>query len=317
MDVIAAGLVVEDIIASPVDRSVFDKDSVRIGPVMYRTGGDAFNVACNLKKMGLDVCIAGVVGGDMSGDHIRQKAADLCINTEKLVVSEKNPTSTSIVLCEKNGERHFAYNGAANDEFDGSSLTDGFLRRARLLYIGSSMALGGLDGENLAKLFKRAKRAGLTTSMDAACDDEGLWYEKIKDALPYTDIFIPSYDEAVNITGENDAKGIARFLRSKGVRIAGVKLGKAGCYIEKGDEKYRMSAYAADDAVDTTGAGDAFMSGFICGVLRNMSIYDCARLGSASANFCIRQFGATSNTRSFEETLEYINSNKIYMITEE
>lgn len=310
MDVISAGLIVADIIVSPLDRSVFDRDTIRIDPLRYCSGGDAFNVAINIKKMGLDSCVAGVIGNDMSGDFIKKTAFEFGINTEKLDVSEQISTATSIVLCEASGERHFAYNGMANDKFDGNGLDDTFLKRAKLIHIGSTMALKSLDGDRLTRLFKSAKRLGLMTSMDATSDSDNLWYEKIKGALPYTDIFIPSYDEALNITGKRDYRDITEFLIGCGVKTAGVKLGKDGCFIKSGGEECRLPAYKTDKVVDTTGAGDAFVSGFLTGVIRKMSLEDCARLGSANANFCIREFGAVANTKSFKETYAFMRNNQ-------
>ena len=300
MDVLSAGLIVSDIIVHPVDAGIFDMDTQVLENITFASGGDALNVATNLARLGIDTGLAGVIGDDAAGNHILSTLQSAGVNCENIIKSDKNQTSTCVVLCEKSGERHFLYYGKSNDELKQSMIPDEVFSQIKILNVGSAMALSGLDGDGLAELFRRAKKYGVTTTFDATHDNQGKWLEKIEKALEYTDVFIPSYGEAKMITGLDKPEDMAGFMKKYNLKIFGVKLGSQGCYITDFKESQIVPVFACDNVVDTTGAGDAFMSGFICGLLKGFGYIDCARLGSAVSNFCIQHFGATGYLPDYE-----------------
>ena len=308
MDVLSVGLMVADIIINPVDPSIFEKDSVRINTIKYASGGDALNVAINLANLGIKSSICGMVGNDPSGKFLVDEANRFGVETSGVIISDKYSTSTSIVLTESNGARHFAYYGKSNDSFSYTMVPEESIKNTKLLYIGSTMALAGIDGDGLTALFKKARSFNIKTAMDATWDNNGLWLAKIKDALPYTDLFFPSYDEAVLITGEKSVHKMRAFMVAFGVRQFGVKLGSEGCYVTDFEKEYTIPAFVCNNVVDTNGAGDAFMSGYLAGLLRDWDIYESAVFGGAVSNFCIRELGATTNTVDFKKNICFIEN---------
>lgn len=300
MEVLSAGLMVSDIIVHPVDPKIFEMDSCAIENVTFKTGGDALNVAVNLAKLGIGAGMAGVVGDDAAGRDITAKLAAAGVDCGNVVKSEKNRTSTCIVLCEKSGERHFLYYGKCNHEFAEPMISEEALSRISILNVGSAMALDSLDGEGLTKLFWRAKKRGVTTTLDLTHDSSGQWLKKVEGAFEYTDVFIPSLVEAKALTGMDEPEQMAEFMREYKLKIFGVKLGEKGCYITDFKQAKTVPAFFCGEVVDTTGAGDAFMSGFICGLTKGFGPFDCAKLGAAAGNFCIRGLGATGNLPDYE-----------------
>ena len=305
MEVLSAGLMVSDIIVHPVDPKIFEMDSQALENIAFKTGGDALNVAVNLAKLGVDVGVAGVVGDDAAGRDITAKLAAAGVDCGNVAISEKNQTSTCIVLCEKSGERHFLYHGKSNHEFAEPMISEEALSQISILNIGSAMALDSLDGEGLAKLFWRAKRHGVTTTLDLTHDSGGKWLEKIEGALEHTDVFIPSLVEAKMVTGMDEPEDMAEFMRKYKLKIFGVKLGERGCFVTDFKQAKTVPAFSCDEVTDTTGAGDAFMSGFICALLGGFGCFDCAKLGAAAANFCIRKIGATGNLPGYETLTKF------------
>jgi sugar/nucleoside kinase (ribokinase family) len=300
MQVLSAGLMVSDILARPVDPGIFEMDSQALENVTFATGGDALNVAVNLAKLGVDVGLAGVVGDDAPGRDMITKLTEAGVDCGNVKKSEKNQTSTCIVLCEKSGERHFLYYGKCNHEFAEHMISDEALSQISILNIGSAMALDSLYGEGLAKLFWRAKKHGVTTTLDLTHDSSGKWLKKVEGAFEYTDVFIPSLVEAEAVTGKSEPEDMAEFMRGYKLKVFGVKLGERGCYITDFKEAKIVPAIPCDEVVDTTGAGDAFMSGFICGLTKGFGPFDCAKLGVAAGNFCIRRIGANGHLPDYE-----------------
>ena len=89
-----------------------------------------------------------------------------------------------------------------------------------------------------------------------------------------------------------------------------VKLGEKGCYVKRGAEPgFFMSAFRTD-VVDTTGAGDSFVAGFLTGVLKGWDVKACAELACAVSAMNIRAVGATAGIPTFEEARQFIRSQK-------
>jgi ribokinase len=68
-------------------------------------------------------------------------------------------------------------------------------------------------------------------------------------------------------------------------------LGKKGCYVTDGKEKFLIDAYKVK-VVDTTGAGDAYCAGFLYGLLMEKDLYTCGKLGNLIASYKIQKKGS-------------------------
>jgi len=309
-DVLCVGLLVGDIIVSPVHKNVMEVDTCPVERIGYFTGGDALNTAVALSRLSKKVKAAGVVGSDIMGDLILENARGEGVDMRG-VKTGSLPTSTSIVLTEQTGERHFAFLTGANDLLTEDMVSDADTQDTNIVYVGSAMALKSLDGDGLATLFERAKGMGKITAFDCTFDKDGLWLKKIEKALRFTDIFIPSYEEAAAITGKPEPSEMARFMRGYGLRVFGVKLGAAGSYLTDYANEYRIGAFPAEQVVDTTGAGDCYMAGFLAAYLENPDVGKAGIFASATAKFCVEAMGAASNIPSFETVGNYIAEHRL------
>jgi sugar/nucleoside kinase (ribokinase family) len=119
--------------------------------------------------------------------------------------------------------------------------------------------------------------------------------------LPHLDMFLPSIEEAERVAGTSEPKEIVRRIHGKGVEVVVVKLGKEGSYVSgRGEEAY-VPSYRVQ-AVDTSGAGDCFVAGFLTGQLRGWSLVESARFGNAVAAHCVQAVGCTAGVVGFERT---------------
>jgi len=305
-DVFCIGLMVCDLIFSPVREDIMFSDSVSPDHYQIMPGGDALNAAINMSRLGLKVRLAGCVGCDPLADFLTLKASESGVDISGINRLPEYPTSTSVVLVDECGERHFLYYGKANhalviDMIEPSQLSD-----TRIVHVGSAMALDGLDGDGLARLFHAAKSAGAITSLDVTWDRTGRWIDKIENALPYTDIFLPSLKEAQLLSGETDVLEIADFMRKRSVGCLAVKMGEQGCYVTDFKEKHHVPAFTGVKVVDATGAGDAFVSGFLTGYCRGFDLYRRALLGNAMGALCVMKTGATGGAKNYDEVVSFI-----------
>jgi sugar/nucleoside kinase (ribokinase family) len=129
------------------------------------------------------------------------------------------------------------------------------------------MLLPSFEGEDLAAFMKKAREDGKMTVMDTAWDKDGKWLCRIKEALPFTDLFMPSFEEAKALSGESDPEKIADFFFDCGCGSVIIKLGKQGALLcEKRDQRIYVPIVEGVTVKDTTGAGDAFCAGFLYGI---------------------------------------------------
>jgi len=309
MEIVCIGLMVYDVIIKPVEKSMFDIDTVRLETLKTTSGGDALNAAINMAKLGIKVGLIGKVGNDPFGEYLINRARKYGVITDGVKVAQEHTTSTSIVMVENSAERHFAYYGKTNDSLCIHDIDMDLLAKARFVHVGSCMSLKGLEYSGIAELFKKAGSLCKTTSMDVTWDVEGKWLEKIEDALYHTDIFMPSYDEAKAITGLEELEQMKDFFKKYGIKVLVVKLGSEGCYVTDFRNEYRIKTFNNVPVVDTTGAGDAFVSGFLTGMSKGWNIYSCGLFGNAVASNCVMEFGATDGVKTLKETIEFINEN--------
>jgi len=98
---------------------------------------------------------------------------------------------------------------------------------------------------------------------------------------------------------------MARFLQDEGAETVVIKLGREGCYVKGRKCAFYQPAYAVE-TVDTTGAGDAFVAGFLTGTLKQWSLVKCAQFASAVSAHCVQSLGATAGIPEYDDIVRFI-----------
>lgn len=307
IDVLCAGLATFDIAIGPVPGDIMTRDGAMADFFRTGSGGDAVNTAVSLAKLGVDTALCACVGTDSFADVLCAEVAKAGVDISGAVRDGEVVTNSPVVLVEESGERHILRLAkGGNRRFSEKHVSRDMLARSRHLHIASVNLLPRLDGAPLAGLFAEAKAMGLTTSMDATYDKDGLWLEKIRDALPHCDIFIPSLQEASLYSGSSDLMEIKRFFGGYGLKVFGVKLGGDGVFVTDYRTDIRLPSLYRGQPVDTTGAGDAFCAGFLAGRVKGLNLEQSALLGGAQAAGVIAVKGANAGAGDYAATREII-----------
>mgnify|MGYP001147780454 FL=1 len=169
---------------------------------------------------------------------------------------------------------------------------------ARLLSLASIFNSPLLDGNALKEIFIRAKAQQLLICADMIKPRLGETLDDIREALSYVDFLFPNYEEAKLLTGETSLDGIADSFLACGVKTVVIKTGKKGCFIKNSETRLEVPAVKGITAIDTIGAGDNFASGFICGLLEDKSLRDCALFANATAAISVLSVGATTGVKN-------------------
>ncbi|HZP80637.1 MAG TPA: sugar kinase, partial [Chthonomonadaceae bacterium] len=268
-DVTCVGILVADVVGKPIDALPGRGKLALVERMELHSGGCAANTGIGLAKLGVETAIIGKVGEDGFGDFLVQRFEKFGIEAGGVVRDKETATSATMVLGHSDGERSFLHYLGANATLALEDIDFERVRRSKILHIAGALVMPKLDGEPTSALLKRAKEAGVITAFDTVYDARGLWMQKVGPCLPYVDYMLPSFEEARMLAGgRDDPAEIAKFLLDAGAKVVGLKLGERGSYIAAQDGTAFHVPILPVQAIDALGAGDAYVAGFLAGVVK-------------------------------------------------
>ena len=300
IDVVCLGILVADVIARPVDELPHGAVAL-MDEVSLHGGGCALNTGTGLARLGLSVAIVGKVGDDTFGDFVVTLLEERGLDTRGVLRDPAAPTSATVVLVDREGERSFLHLSGANSRLRVEELSADDLFGGRALHVAGALVMTALDGTPTAGLLAEARQRGVFTSLDTVYDATGRW-ERVCPCLPHLDLLTVSLAEAQGISGEREPASAAAWFRDRGVAEVAVKLGSDGCYVAGAEFAGDVPTIPVR-AVNGTGAGDAFAAGALYGRLAGWPLVDAARFGNAAGALATTAVGATEGLLGFDETL--------------
>lgn len=300
-DIVCLGILVADVLVRPVDTLPARGSLGLVDDVELRGGGCALNTATALARLGLTAAVAGKIGRDPFGDFIIRLLQERGLDQSRLVLDATGDTSTTVALVGADGERTFLHRIGANGTLRIDELDEQALFAARALHVGGALVMPAFDGEPMAELLRRARAAGVMTSIDTVFDPSGNW-NRVLACLHHVDLFTPGLTEATRISNVRDPLQAARRLREIGAGAVAVTLGSQGCVVSADDFEGWVEGFAVD-AVDGTGAGDAFAAGFIYGNLAGWGSERSARFANAAGALAVTAIGACEGLGDLAQTL--------------
>lgn len=283
-----------------------------VSAITVHNGGNAMTAAVNLKKLGVDSAVIGMVGEDLFGNFLVEKLLASGVDIRGLKTCSETQTSVSVVLNDRSGERSFLHCKGANAVFSEKDIDDQVIGECDAVFVTGTFLLDAFDGEETMRFLKQCKALGKTTFLDVCWDASGQWGELLDCSLPYIDYFMPSIDEAVCLAKEETSEKIADVFIQKGVKNVIIKLGRRGSFFRKAGEPCGQffPACQIGPRVDTTGAGDSFCSGFLAAFARGKSDEECMAFANAVGACCVSAKGATAEIRTYEETEKLMKSER-------
>jgi sugar/nucleoside kinase (ribokinase family) len=240
---------------------------LEIGPASLSTGGSVSNTGLALHKLGISTRLIGKVGMDLFGEAVRNLLGrENPALPESLIRDPNSSTSYTIIISPPGIDRIFLHNPGANDTFSAADICFDEVAQADLFHFGYPPIMRQMytnGGSELIAIYRRAKQAGLTTSLDMALPDpvspgaQVNWPAILQATLPSVDIFLPSIEEILCLvypdlyhTLSKAAHGgdilpwitpellnrISSDLLGLGVKILVIKLGEFGAYLRTADQ---------------------------------------------------------------------------------
>ena len=258
-------------------------------------GGSAANTIVGLARLELATGFIGKVADDREGKLLLVEFLHEGVNINGVVVAENGRSGSVMGYVDRKGDRALYVDPGVNDQLGVQDIKLDYVSDTQFLHLSSFVA---------EKPFRAQKELITKLSDVKVCFDPGALYarkglDNIKSIIQRSYALIPNQTEAKLLTGL-DYKQSAKKLLDLGAEIVVVKLGKRGCYITDGKENHMIDAYKVE-AVDTTGAGDAFCAGFIYGLVKRKDLFECGRLGNLVASHCVSKIGARTGLPRLED----------------
>lgn len=295
--VLCVGMLNCDVYFKNIPRNLMQTDTTFARGAVMRVGGDAANVAANLSKMGISTMLCANVTDDVFGNFGCETLAGYGVDTTYIYRNSTSGSATSLMFFDTEGKKHSCSFWGGNKTLRPEQITDEMLQKACHMHIGSFVNLQSFCGQPAVDLLNRAKSFGLTISADiSAGGGKPIDLEQIAQVMPLCDVFTMNENEMYTLTGTRDEVQAASILEKCAPGLLLLKQGPRGVYVTdfQGFAKLMPTLTDPDAVIDTTGAGDAFISGFIAGLVNGLDTESCIHMGSASSALCLVSMGAST-----------------------
>lgn len=303
--VISFGAHIADALGWPFTAVPPGQQLAMLNRIKFTVAGTAAAPSVNLAKLGVDVATVGRIGDDSIGDFIRTTMQGYGVDTTHLTVDPHLQTSSSLLLIRPDGSRPALHVIGANAALTEDDVPWDAVAEAEVFHLGGAFILPGIDGQPMARILKRAKELGCTTTVDFLMSPRPDAQELIGPALPYIDYLMPNIEEAGWLVGTEDRSAIISWLHAQGVGCSVLTMGGDGVSLAvRGEDEVVLPAYDID-VVDTTGCGDAFTSGFISGLLDHLDVLTAAERGLACGSLVATDLGSDAGIENLDQVEEF------------
>jgi len=253
--------------------------------VYFDTGGGATNAAVTFARQGLEVGYVGKIGHDPAGGEVLRALRRESVATDRVVYDTKLSTGYSTLLVAPSGERTILAHRGASHELKAKEIA---IRNLEADWFYITSLAGNMD--LLGKLLKHANNHGIQVALDPG-NGELAQLKKLRSLLPLITVLKANAEELGALFGGDSLRDTVVRAADTCPYVVGTN-GPAGAYAAAAGKLYQAGAYQKVKAVDRTGAGDAFGSGFVAALAKGLPIEDALSLGSANATSVVAQFGA-------------------------
>ena len=280
-------------------------DKVLVSEMDFEIGGGGVNSAIGLKRMGLKVGFLGKLGNDHNAHLIKKE-----LKNEKISMIETKPsddfTSYSYILVsKKDGDRIIYHYKGASDDLKKVSLNK---LKTKWIYMATMMK----DSFNTCeKIAKHAKKKGIFLLFNPSTYLAAKGKRYLGTILKNTEALVLNKSEAKLLlkSKSNDIVYIVRALYKLGPKIVAVTEGKKNVHAYNGECLYTLKPYNVK-VVATAGAGDAFTSGFLAGIIHKNDFKHALELGMANAASVLKYYGTKNKLLTYKQALKFIKTHK-------
>lgn len=307
------------ILETPEDITAKEKIAFELGG-KYRVddryeavGGVAANVSVGLARLGHRTACYSKVGGDEIGQWILGSLKKEGVLRDLLFVEKGVKTDLSaIIVLTQNAERTIFHNRDANEKLE---VYEDMLAETEWLFVS---ALNGDWKGNLEKIIRAKGKHGLKLAINPGQHNIKSDADAVSEAIAEADMLLLNKDEAIELVMRfperpsreklDDEIFLLSALHALGAKMIGMTDGKRGAWGHDGKEYWHCPIHTRDKAVDSTGAGDAFGSGFFGAILSGKPLSEALVYGMANSGSVVGYYGAIEGLLRQDEIQEIVRN---------
>lgn len=264
-------------------------------PTGAKPGGAPMNVALHLNAIGMDVTVASSIGNDQAGEELKQFLEDSGVATNYIQTDLELPTSEVLVHLDENNNA--SYEICEPVAWDNIRLTETLQEKAKhagLMIYGSLASRNAETRNTLMSLLENDAIKLIDVNFRKPYDKQDV----VEMLLEKTDIVKLNDDELFVFAGwhnkaTNDEKELIKwFATNYNVQMVCVTKGEKGALLYCEGEFYVHPGFKVN-AVDTVGAGDAFLAGIVAALLQKKKTEEALAFACATGAFVASKAGAT------------------------
>jgi len=258
----------KECIAYPVGAKILMKE------LILTVGGGGTNTAVSLARLGHKVAFLGKIGSKYNSSRVFQQLKKEKVNTSLIIRSKTGRTGYSIVLDSKKHDRTILTFRGSNNDLRSNEINLKKLK-TKWFYFSSLMGTSFKTQEKIAT-YASKNNIKIAFNISSYLARKGKKY--LKNILNKANILILNKEESVLLVGKGTINNLLKKLNELGPNIVAITDGKHGVYVY--DNKLIYYGKPTNvKIVETTGAGDAFASPFLCGIIRKNNIEFAMKLG--------------------------------------
>lgn len=291
-DLLAIGHTALDYIIT-VDEFPKANNSAPMNTMLNLNGGAAANVAMIGASLGMKTGLVSAVGKEFIDSHYHKEMTKLGVDTEALIVSETENTPTAFVMTNNNQDQISYFYWGAGKDFHDSVVPREKIKEFKAIHLATG------DPHFNCKSGIVAKEEERLVSFDPG-QDLGMYSpKKLKEVITNSNILFGNHHEIKRI--QDSLSVDINGLMEMGPEIVVKTCGKEGSFIYSIDEgKIEIDAIYRP-AVDPTGAGDSYRSGFLSQLINGKTLEESAKFASAVSSFVVEKQGCQTNMPSHDD----------------
>ena len=280
-------------------------------------GGAPANVAVGLSRLGVETSFLGKVGDDVLGNFLKKTLEDNEVNTAEMLLTDEARTGLTFVTLDEEGDRSFSFyiDPSADRFLRPEEINEGIFKENKILHFGSISLIDEPARSATKYAVQQAKENGMLVSYDPNLR-MNLWKDaetakaRIVSVLDDVDILKISEEELEFITGTLEVEaGVEELAVEYEIPLIYVTWGNKGAYYYYQGQLEFVSALDVN-SVDTTGAGDAFVSGVLYQInqteqslaeLESEFLDKTIKLASISGGLAVSEKGAMAALPTLDE----------------
>lgn len=283
-------------------------DKVLINKIFFEDGGSAVNSSIALSRLGLKVGFLAKLGKDYRAKDILKLLKKQKVHIINKAPS-KYPTSYSFVAdSSKDCDRIiFAYKGAS-DDLQLKDIDWRTIKNTKWLYLGTML---NKSFQTIKKVVKFAHKNKIKILFNPSTYLAKKSKSYLKDIIKHTSILVLNLQESQFILKNktNNITTLVKSLRKLGPKTIIITDGPRGVYLYDGKYLCHKDPYKVK-IVSTTGAGDAFTSGFLASYIKTKDLLLSIKIGMANAASVIAHIGAQNKLLTYKQAQNYIKTHK-------